>query len=459
MQQNLLLNSNQKWRIKMKIISLITMLLLSIASVQMAQADNLTTYNISVTFSDTTEFSGNLTYDSTANQVTSLTGTLYDKAMGDIVVGLTHLLTTESDGKGGILATVYAQNSTTVFASGSNSKTAGNENAFVTIDFNPTNPKAADINLFAYADCTPGGLMMNGTVCTTGMAGGGTMGGIPTNQTITMPYNVTAVFNEPMLQPVNTTFTGSFTFDFVLSKITNLHGTMNQAMMDATPTVNFSYQVLPSASDGSGGILASVFKNNSTDVFQGGGYATGGTLTSGNNNAYVTVDINPLDPTNVLSSNLSNIVYADCSPGGLMGGTKCMTGHAAGGTMKATPLSLTIKTAPSPGIFLNDTSVTISLGPNAELGQNADWWLVAYSPWGQWYSYVYPNKWVDIGTDLSHVTPAYQGPLANISSLELFDITGLAGGTYDLYFGVDMNKNGVLDYGQLYHSSFTLNIP
>jgi hypothetical protein len=336
--------------------------------------------------------------------------------------------------------------------------TAGNENAFVTIDFNPTNLKAADINLFAYADCTPGGLMMKGTVCTTGMAGGGTMGGIPTNQAIAMAYNVTAVFKEPMLQPVNTTFTGSFTFDFVLSKITNLHGTMNQAMMGVMPALDLSYQ-LPSASDGDSGILASVFKHNSTEVFLGGGYATGGTMTSGNTNAYVTIDINPLDPTNVLSSNLSKIVYADCSPGGLMGGTKCMTGHAAGGTMMATPLSLTIKTAPSPGIFINDSSVTISLGANTELGKDADWWLVAYAPWGQWYSYVYPNKWVDLGSGLDHVTPAYQGPLANISSLPLFNITGLPGGNYDLYFGVDMNKDGVLDYDHLYYSTFTLNIP
>ena len=166
-------------------ISLIPMLLLSTISVQMAQANNLTTYNVSVTFSDTTTFSGNLTYDSTAKKVKSLTGTLDDKAMGD-QVGLTYLLSSVSDGKGGILATAYALNSTTVFAPGSNSKTAGNNNAFVTIDFNPTNPKGTDINLFAYADCTPGGLMMKGTVCTTGMAGGGTMGGKPTNETITM---------------------------------------------------------------------------------------------------------------------------------------------------------------------------------------------------------------------------------------------------------------------------------
>ena len=435
--------------------------MLSIVSVQMAQANNLTTYKVSVTFSDTTTFSGNLTYDSTANQVTSLTGNLDDKAMGD-QVGLTYLLpspSSQSDGKGGILATVYAQNSTTVFASGSMSKTAGNNNASVTIDFNPTNPKAADINLFAYADCTPGGLMMKGTICTTGMAGGGTMEGVPTNQTVAMDYIVSAVWKEPMLTD-DTIFTGSFSFDSVLSKITNLHGVMNSSMAGATPNLNLSYQNLPSADDGNGGILATVFKDNSTDVFMGGGYVTGDTMT-GSSNAYATIDINPLDPTNVLPGNLSKIVYGDCTPEGLMG-KMCMTGLAAGGTMGATPLSLTIKTAPSPGIFIDkDTSLTISLGANAELGQNADWWLLAYTPWKEWYAYVYPDKWVDVGPylDLAKPSPAFQGPLQNISSQAVFNITGLASGPYDLYFGVDSNMNGLLDDGQLYYSKYALIIP
>jgi hypothetical protein len=309
MQQNLWFNLEQTWRIKMKTISLITVLLLSIASVQIAQADNLSTYNVSVTFSDTTTFSGKFTYNLTNKQVTSFSGTLYDKAMGDVVVPLNYLLpspSSQSDGSGGILATVYALNSTTVFAPGSKSKTAGNYNASVTIDVNATNPAlgATNINLLAYADCTTGGLMVRGTICTTGDKDGGTMSGVPTNITIEK-----------------------------------------------------------------------------------------------------------------------------------------------------------IKTAPSPGLYLNDSSLTISLVPNDELSQNADWWLVAYTPWGEWYYYVYPNKWVNVGTDLGQAAPAYQGPLANIPSLPLFNITGLPGGNYSFYFGVDMNKNGVLDYGQLYYSSFPLNIP
>jgi hypothetical protein len=161
-------------------------------------------------------------------------------------------------------------------------------------------------------------------------------------------YNITAVFNEPMLKPVNTTFAGSFIWDSSLKQITNLRGTMNQAMMGDKPALNLSYQVFPSASDGNGGILATVFKNNSKDVFSGGGYATGGKMTNGSQNTYFTININSANPAAVADSNLNNIVYADCSEGGLMG-TFCMTGHAAGGTMGATPLSLTISpAAPAP---------------------------------------------------------------------------------------------------------------
>ena len=120
----------------------------------------------------------------------------------------------------------------------------------------------------------------------------------------------------------------------------------------------------------------------------------------------------------------------------------------------ATPVNIA-----SLGIGLNGSSLTIQLNAAGYQGQNADWWLVAYTPWGHWYSYAYPNAWADIGTDLSRVTPAYQGPLFDISSLALFDTTGIPSGIYVIYFGVDTDMNGKLDYNQLYYSSFTLIMP
>ena len=283
-------------------------------------------------------------------------------------------------------------------------------------------------------------------------------------------YTVEAAFYEPMTQSDggNTVFKGSFQWDTSTSSILNLTGWMNSSMVGTSPpgswnpTINLTHQLGGTKTDGSSR-LATVFLNNSTDVFQQGGYATsGGQSTNGSKNAFFTIAVNPLDPTNVSASNLSKIVYADCTSDGLMGKV-CMTGEAVGGTMGATPLSLTIKAAPSlapsPGINRNGSSVTISLVPNDKLGQDADWWFVAHAPWGKWYSYAYPNTWVDIGTDLGQEEPAYQGQLTNISSLPLFNITGLPGGNYELYFGVDMNRNGLLDYGQLYYSKYVLNIP
>lgn len=111
------------------------------------------------------------------------------------------------------------------------------------------------------------------------------------------------------------------------------------------------------------------------------------------------------------------------------------------------------------GVGLDGSLLTIKLTAGANAGKNADWWLVAQAPSLHWYSYTNHNTWVDIGTDLSHVTPAYQGPLVDIPSLVLFDTIGIPAGTYVIYFGVDTNMNGALDFDQLYYSSFFLNAP
>lgn len=115
------------------------------------------------------------------------------------------------------------------------------------------------------------------------------------------------------------------------------------------------------------------------------------------------------------------------------------------------------------GVGVDGSLLTIKLIAGVNAGKDADWWLVALAPSKHWFSFTYPNTWVDIGTDLSNVRPAYQGQLFDISNLalvdtlELFDITGLHSGTYAFYFGVDTNANDVLDFDQLYYSSFSLN--
>jgi len=114
---------------------------------------------------------------------------------------------------------------------------------------------------------------------------------------------------------------------------------------------------------------------------------------------------------------------------------------------------------PSPSINADGTTLKISLASGSNAGTGADWWVVAYASWGHWYYYVYPSQWVDMGTSLSGVKPAYQGPLQDLSGLTLSNLAGLPSGQYVLYFGVDTNLNSTLDYDQLYSSKFTYNAP
>jgi len=244
-------------------------------------------------------------------------------------------------------------------------------------------------------------------------------------------YSVEAAFYEPMLG-VNTIFIGSFTFDSTNSQITNLTGTLSQAMTGPPQqTITLSHNKVASQSDGKGGVLATVFAVDSTDVFWQGGYDwRSGQKTFGNNNAYVTIDVNATNPTSG-ATDINLLAYADCTPNGLMGVT-CMTGYAGGGTMGAYPISetITLLPSPSPTIGLNGSLLTMSLAAGADVGQNADWWLVAQSPMGNWYAYAYPYGWVLLGADLSQITPAYQGPLQNIAEMGIFETSGLPSGQY-----------------------------
>ncbi|NOT85329.1 MAG: VPLPA-CTERM sorting domain-containing protein [Methylococcaceae bacterium] len=161
-------------------------------------------------------------------------------------------------------------------------------------------------------------------------------------------YDITTVFDEPQLGNT-TTFTGTFAYDASTSTISNLKGSLSESMTGPPQTlIPLNFQ-LSSGSDGNGGIRASVFALNTTDVFLGGGfnYATS-QKTYGNSNAYVTIDFNALNPT-LGATSLSQLSYGDCTAGGMMGPT-CMTGHTGpmGGTMNAVPLSETITVSAVP---------------------------------------------------------------------------------------------------------------
>jgi len=186
------------------------------------------------------------------------------------------------------------------------------------------------------------------------------LGAMPQAHAATTTYNITETFNQVVYNSKDanwdTIFTGSFSFDPVSKTVSNLSGSLSQAMSGGTTSRDLTFQ-LSSVYDATlGGLLVTSFYQNSTNVFSGGGFATGGSVKYGNENAYATIFVNVTDPTAALTQNqLDKLAYGDCTPGGLMGKMgKCMTGWTritngtpgAGGTMQGTfPITQTITAA------------------------------------------------------------------------------------------------------------------
>jgi hypothetical protein len=180
---------------------------------------------------------------------------------------------------------------------------------------------------------------------------------LPSSQVdILTSYNVTETFYEPMTQPDNSIFTGSFTIDSTSNTVSNLTGTLTESMT-GTPMaqVSLTYQ-LSAVSDGNGGLLVTTFALNTSNTFYGGGFAPGSgsglyygyptaTNPAGNGgagNAYAMIYVNLSNPTTVLTqAPINNLAYADCTALGMMGDT-CMTGYSGLGTMGGYPVSQTI---------------------------------------------------------------------------------------------------------------------
>ena len=176
-------------------------------------------------------------------------------------------------------------------------------------------------------------------------------------------YDVVATFREPMTQPNDTIFTGSFTFDSTSKSVSNLTGSLTESMTKVNgvyggpmTTVALANQLssVPTVLDGASGLLVTTFALTTTDTFTGGGFAPGGTEyygllegTPNNHNAYAMIFVNTTDPTAVpTQAQIDKLAYADCTAGGMMM-SSCMTGtsvsgYGATGTMGGYPLSLVI---------------------------------------------------------------------------------------------------------------------
>ncbi len=176
-------------------------------------------------------------------------------------------------------------------------------------------------------------------------------------------YKVIETFHEPMTQPNDSIFTGTFTYDATSKAVTNLTGSLTQSMTkNGTPpvygppmtTVTLNNQLSSVADATLGGLLVTTFALTTTDTFDLGGFAPGGThyygLTAGtpnNHNAYAMIFVNTTDPTTALTpAQINKLAYADCTAGGMMM-TTCMTGtsmagYGSMGTMMGVPQSQVI---------------------------------------------------------------------------------------------------------------------
>jgi MYXO-CTERM domain-containing protein len=190
----------------------LTLSALTVLSLGSAQAHEVT-YNVTQSYNQVvyeaahpewdTLFTGTFDVNEHTGEVSGLQGTLTQAMTGNTVTRqLSHQLSSVYDATlGGYIVTTFLLNTTDVFTGGGfvvgGSTTFGNENAYATIFVNATDPTSAltsaQIDKLAYADCTPGSLMMGNTKCMTGwvnhaksnLAGGTMQGTYPITQSIT----------------------------------------------------------------------------------------------------------------------------------------------------------------------------------------------------------------------------------------------------------------------------------
>ena len=98
-------------------------------------------------------------------------------------------------------------------------------------------------------------------------------------------------------------------------------------------------------------------------------------------------------------------------------------------------------------------TVTVSLSCGDHCGENADWWVAQSTPSG---TFNYYN--LSTGSMVPGLLPTYQGLLSNLGSTQVLNSSELTVGAHNFYFGVDMNMNGSLDFGQLYFDAVVVNI-
>lgn len=101
-------------------------------------------------------------------------------------------------------------------------------------------------------------------------------------------------------------------------------------------------------------------------------------------------------------------------------------------------------------------TLTLSLDPGSHAGQDADWWVqvrTSFSPPNDWYYYDLPTRSWMSGQDVTN-----QSALFYLSSKNIQIQKELPPGTYDFYFGVDLDMNGLVDFSQMHYDRVQVKI-
>lgn len=193
-------------------------------------------------------------------------------------------------------------------------------------------------------------------------------------------YNVVETVYEPLTQPRDSIFIGTFTFNSTSQTVSNLQGLLSESMTgeliaypdDTMTWLPLNHQLSSVYDPVLGGLLVTTFLNSDTNtlaILSGGddgwspgtGYAlhynfdpflpVDTNLAANPGNAYAMIFVNTEDPTAPLTQGqIDKLAYADCAPGGMMGST-CMTGttvagYGVEGSMGGYPVSQVITRQP-----------------------------------------------------------------------------------------------------------------
>ncbi|MBI5492870.1 MAG: hypothetical protein HY893_08065 [Deltaproteobacteria bacterium] len=97
-------------------------------------------------------------------------------------------------------------------------------------------------------------------------------------------------------------------------------------------------------------------------------------------------------------------------------------------------------------------TVNVSLDPGDRIGERADWWIRAETPFGLYSYNVSANQWVR-GLSVSR-----QGPVGAMGPVTVMDTSALPAGAYTFRFDIDMSMDGVFNSGQSFGDSVNVTI-